>query len=769
MHDDSDNSIQEQLKESQLKLAHHIENTPLGCISWDINFCCTEWNRSAEKIFGFSAAEAIGQHAALILPEEIHDHINDVYQQLLNQAGGAHSTNENLTRDGDRIICDWYNTPILDMQGEVIGVTSLIQDITERVHAERESKRTRDILEYSQRAAKLGGWELDIKTGELYWTDETYRIHDTSPDEFNPTVDAGVSYFLPESQAIITEALARAMEHGEGYELELETFTTKGRLISIYTTCKVTMKDGKPALLTGIFQDITDRKRASESLQLEQHRLASIFASAADGIVIIDSSGTIISVNQAAERIFRTRADDIVGENVSMLMTESDRLEHDNYIQRYIETGEAKLIGTGREVMGRRLDGTVFPLQLGLSEWLHGGERFFTGMIRDITKQKEVQAQLIQSQKIESLTQLSGGLAHDFNNLLAIIIGNLDMLEEEKTLSPQSLERLSAAIHAAERGADITERMLKLTRVSDQPGGRVEARNMNELLREMVSIFKRTLGPTYDIALNLSVTPLWVRIDPSEFENVILNLCVNARDAMPDGGDIAISTQVLAQDAESKQGSIGTGEWALLVVSDNGAGMSADVLGRIFEPFFSTKQGKGSGLGLAMAYSFANNSGGRIEAKSEPGVGTSIQISLPLAEPANVVASNMPQADTELGGSEKILLVDDEPDLLFMAEQHLKGLGYAVTTAQDAATARSILDASQGFDLLLSDVVMPGGLGTDLAKAAQETQPGIKILLMSGFAETSVSGTGQFELDYPMLRKPFRKIELATMIRQLLS
>jgi PAS domain S-box-containing protein len=666
-------------------------------------------------------------------------------------------------------VCDWYNTPIVDANGEVIGVSSLIQDITDRVGSELESKRTTDLLEYSQQAARVGGWELNLETGELYWTDETYRIHDTSPKEFNPTVDAGVSYFLPDAQEIITEALTRATELGEGYALELDTFTTKGRLISVYTTCKVTMRNGKPYLLTGIFQDITERKREKDNFLREQRRLESILETAADSVVIVDRLGAIVSINKAAEEMFLLRSDEVVGQNVSLLMPESDGQAHDGYMSRYYETGAKYLIGNTRDLTAKRSDGSHFSMQISLSEWSHGDEQFFTGVIRDMTEQKEVLARLIQSQKMESLAQLSGGLAHDFNNLLAIVIGNLDILAGQLDLDSENMERLETAIHAAERGADITGRMLKLTRSDQSVASSVEALDINELLVELVTLFRRTLDPTYQINLELDTQPIWVRVNKSEFENVVLNLCVNARDAMPDGGEMTISTEVLPLLDSVDTGSDGSREMVQVSLSDNGPGMSSELITRIFEPFFSTKAGKGSGLGLAMAYSFAASHEGEIKAVSEPGEGTTMQLRLPISNGTDVSPRHGLVKEVP-GGSETILVVDDEPDLVVVTEKILQSLGYEVITVASVSSALTVLQSQRRVDLLLSDVVMPGGvLGPELAQLARDARPSIRVVLMSGYVDLQRFSDKAMDASIPLLSKPFRKAELATVVRQALA
>lgn len=769
---DSERTLEQtrqQLIASQYHINSHIENTPLGYVSWDKNFICTGWNKTCETLFGYTAEESIGKHGMeLIVPPMIRSDLDAVFAQLLNQHGGTHNINENITKDGRLLVCDWYNTPIKDSAGNVVGVSSFMQDITEKIRAEEESKRTKDLLEYSQSAAKVGGWELDIATNELYWTAETYRLHDTTPEEFNPAEKMNAEYYLPEYQPILSKAFKDAVTVGKGYELELELFTTKGRLISVYTTCTVTMKEGVPAKLTGIFQDITDQKAAKNSLQREQSRMESILATAADGIVLIDASGQILSFNRAAEQMFGWSTSQVLGKNLSMLMPEPYQSEHDNYLASYVETREAKIIGKGREVAGLRANGTQFPLHLSVSEWFDGEEQLFTGLVRDITKQKEIQAQLIQTQKMDSLTQLSGGLAHDFNNLLAIIIGNLDFLEESLPADDENLDRVQSALRAADRGADITARMLRFARLKTNYTEVHAPLIVNDLLLEMVEILRRTLGPSFDVELNCDNKPVWVNVDPAEFENVVLNLGLNARDAMPEGGEVSIA--VHQEYLESGPvAELEAGNWMHLTFRDSGAGMTPEVQQQIFEPFFTTKSGKGSGLGLAMAYGFVQQAGGHIQVSSEPGGGTVFDLYLPISSlsTAEPISSQIKRLK---GGNECILLVDDEIELLKLTESQLLDLGYKVHTASNAEEALAKLRSQQGIDLLITDIVMPGGmLGTELAVVAERSQPSLRILLTSGYTRQVTEDPRYKRFDNLILNKPYRKSDLAQRIREVLE
>lgn len=761
--------VQQERERNEKKLFNHMINTPLGCIFWDKAFRCTGWNKAAEKIFGYTEQEAMGRHATeLIVPKDIQGEIEEAFMLFLKQGSGVSKKNHNVTRDGSIIVCEWYNTPIMDTEGTTIGVTSLIQDITMQATFEEKSRTTTDLLAYSQTAAKVGGWELDLETNELFWTAETYRIHEASPETFNPTVDAGVGFFLPASQPVITLALAEAMESGKGYALELETYTAKGRVISVFTNCTVTMKNGKPAKLTGIIQDITEQNLAKNNLNREQLRLKSILATAAEGIILIDNQGTVLSFNIAAEKMFGIAADQVIGQNVSTLMPDPYRAEHDSYLSNYIETREAKIIGKGREVTGKHANGQLFPIGLSVSEWFDGDEQLFTGVVRDLTAQKETQSQLIQTQKMESFSQLSGGLAHDFNNLLAVIMGNLDLLKLKMKDDDENLRPIQSALHAVERGADITDRMLRFSRVKSSFTGFLVSQNVNEMLEEMVDILRQTLGPTFKLGLTCETESVWIRVDPAEFENVILNLGINARDAMDGGGTFTVSASKEYLEDGNDRGLIG-GEWLHMIFADTGEGIPRKIQEKIFEPFFTTKTGRGSGLGLAMAYSFAKQNEGHISVNSELGHGTQFHIHLPLSLPP--VADSAGDALAVIqGGDESILLVDDERAILELTEQQLTDLGYQVHIASNAEEALVILRDGIDVDLLFTDIMMPGGmLGTELAEVAQRLRPELRVLLTSGFAQPADSTSENNPYASLILKKPYRIQDVSKRIRETLE
>jgi signal transduction histidine kinase/CheY-like chemotaxis protein len=396
---------------------------------------------------------------------------------------------------------------------------------------------------------------------------------------------------------------------------------------------------------------------------------------------------------------------------------------------------------------------------------------FATGFLRDLTGQRAMEAQLRQSQKLEAVGQLTGGVAHDFNNLLTVIIGNAELLEET-TAPGDRVHRLARLIRSAgERGAGLTHRLLVFARRQDLQPVRTD---INQRLSDMQELLHRALGEQVEIALLLESSVGAVLVDPSEFENAMLNFALNARDAMPLGGRLTIETAGRHVDGDSLAGADGIepGDYVLVRISDNGAGMPKEVLARVFEPFFTTKEvGKGTGLGLSMVYGFVKQSGGQIRLYSEPGRGTVVSVYLPRYQESDAAQPPVATAPVEIvGGSERILLVEDEELVRRHAETTLSSLGYGVVSAANGHEALQKLDELWPFDLLLTDVVMPGGMtGPQLAEIASLQRPSLRLLFISGCAENALRDGGGIDITGRLLSKPFRRAELAQKLRAVLD
>jgi PAS domain S-box-containing protein len=409
--------------------------------------------------------------------------------------------------------------------------------------------------------------------------------------------------------------------------------------------------DGPTKEFVAIVLDTSERRRAEAELRESESRARAVLDNAVEGIVGIDRRGLIESVNPAAERIFGYDADEMLGRNIKMLAPEPYRSQHDDFIASFLATGERKVIGIGREVEGRRKDGATFPLYLSVAEVASGGERTFTGIMRDLTQVKRseqelrsVQQQLYQAQKIEAMGQLAEGVAHEFNNHLTVILGNAELLAQRLRKDALLAETVGEIADAAKRSSELTQQLLAFGRRQVLRPRRVD---LNELLAGLERILRGMLGDRVRLTWKRAPELGWIRTDPAQMEQVVVNLAVNARDAMPGGGRLAIETANAQLDDEFARRHPGTvpGPHVCLTVADDGCGMDPDTRAHIFEPFFTTKEGaEASGLGLAAVYGIVRQSGGSIEVDSAVGRGTTFRLYFPTADSGGAAGGGEPAA-----------------------------------------------------------------------------------------------------------------------------
>ena len=424
----------------------------------------------------------------------------------------------------------------------------------------------------------------------------------------------------------------------------------------------------------------------------------------------------------------------------------------------------------------RTKDGTVIEVEITSRAIEFDGQPAALSLAMDVTERNRLEQerrareeQLRQSQKMEAVGQLTGGIAHDFNNLLAVIMANIEALEDEGDLGEVPRRRLEGIGGAVGRAADLTRQLLSFSR--KQPM-RAQITDVNELVGGTSKLLQRSLGSQIEIELVLTNAPWSVNVDRPQLETALVNLCLNARDAMPAGGKLLVETRnvVLDESYAAQHLEVAAGDYAMLAVTDTGTGMPPDVLAKVFDPFFTTKEaGKGTGLGLSMVYGFIKQSNGHVEVQSEPGRGTTFRLYLPRsAEASDEVAPQEKSATPR--GAERILVVEDEPGVRTIAVEQLKSLGYRVENAVDGAAGLEAFEAaSQAYDLLLTDVMMPRLDGKALAEAVAVRWPKTRIVFMSGYAESAIVHGGNIDVGVLLLSKPFRKRELAQMIRQALD
>ncbi len=383
----------------------------------------------------------------------------------------------------------------------------------------------------------------------------------------------------------------------------------------------------------------------------------------------------------------------------------------------------------------------------------------------DVTEQKRTQAALVQAQKMEAIGQLTGGIAHDFNNMLTVVIGNLAVLREQQGADRVHGEYLDSALQAARRGVDLIKRLLAFSR---QQALAPKTVDINLLVQEMVKLMRRSLPESITLSVHTDRSARLARVDPNQLDSAVLNLVLNARDAMPQGGLISIEVGPVTLDrSEAEECELEPGDYIALTVADNGLGMDALTLARVFEPFFTTKGfGKGSGLGMAMVYGFVRQSGGSARITSTPGSGTSVTLFLPGIEEdlADIEAPPVSHGDPR-NAERLVLLVEDDPDVRKIVRMQLTELGYPVLEAENGPEAVSMIENVPDIALMLSDVVMPGGIdGRELARIAKAARPDMRVVLMSGYAYGGHEDETE-EAEFPLLSKPFEPSQLAAVLQ----
>jgi len=512
--------------------------------------------------------------------------------------------------------------------------------------------------------------------------------------------------------------------------------------------------------------EATRRTAASD---VSKGRLSAILANVADMVVTIDESGRIQSINPAAVRVFGYTAEEVIGKNVSMLASEPDKSRHDVYLRDYSTNGRAKIIGhSGYDVTATRKDGSCFPIELTVSETNIDGNRVFIGAMRDITERRALEAAFAQGEKLEAVGRLTGGLAHDFNNLLAVVIGNLDLLEAQLPKDSMPSQLAKSARDASLRGAALVRQLLAFSRRQQLQAIPLD---LNQVVHDVSDLLKHALGEKITIKLALTEHLDLVLTDRAQLESAIVSLAVNAREAMPSGGTLTVETGLVHLDHKYAKVNpeVSVGDYAMLSLSDTGAGMTHDVLEKVFEPFFTTKaERRGSGLGLSVVYGFVKQSNGHIKIYSEPGYGTTVKLFLPFSDRGGNKHKCSNEISSLVNGTKTILLVEDRDDVRQVTLDQLTALGYQVIEARNAMEALGFLEGGARPDLLLTDVVMPGGMdGYELAAMAVRRWPALKILCTSGYTDAAMNRSHDHA--FPFLSKPYRMSDLAARLHQALG
>jgi PAS domain S-box-containing protein len=656
-------------------------------------------------------------------------------------------------------------------------------------HAHTLITRNR-MLELAEELSNFGHWRVDAKTRAVTWSRGMFLIHGRQPETFTPTLDLVLASFHPEDRSAVEVASNEALATGVGYTIEARVIRPEGMVRNVEVVARPEFgADGKVVALFGVLRDVTRRKKSEEELRRlnsrlkgdviertgalreSQARMRAIFEAEPQCLQLISRDGTVLEVNPAGLEMWETReATDIVGRSAFPWVIPAQRAVFRTLHRRVLggEMATEEFEVEGLKGGHRSVIVTAVPLR----DWT-GDIVAALYVAQDVSERRATEAQLRQAQKMEAVGQLTGGIAHDFNNLLGVIVGNLDLLRLEMEGKPirRQLDLVDRMLDAAERGASLTHRLLAFSRRQTLHPQLVD---INRLMTSMSSMLRRTLGGTIDVSA-VETPGLWsAKVDSGHLESAILNLAINARDAMPAGGKLNIAMANATLDVAFIETHPGAepGEYVMISVSDIGVGMSPDVLERCFDPFFTTKEvGKGSGLGLSMVYGFVRQSGGYVSIDSTLGCGTVVRIYLPRSyEELDERSDRAAAISVPRGAGETVLVVEDNVDMRLLSVAALKDLGYRPMEAANGKDALRLLDDEPSVKLLFSDVLLPGGMtGFDLAREAAQRRPNLRVLFTSGFTDKALMPEDVAERGWQLVPKPYRWAELGRKIAAVLA
>jgi PAS domain S-box-containing protein len=729
-------------------------------------------NARLAQLFGYSREELVGEPVEMLMPARFRAkhpaHRVKFVDEARVRTMAAGLELFGLRKDGTEFPAEISLCPVATPEGTI--VSSAIRDISDQKEAER---RLKELLETARKEAREQYrllfeksphpmWVVDRTTFRFLEVNESaIRHYGYSREEFLSMKILDI--WLPEDVTAPLEAIP-AIAPGLQKQGLRRSRRKDGSPGWVEATTHALVFEGHAAWLT-LSYDVTDRLHAEQALRASEERYRSLMEQAQDAIFVNNAQGIVQEVNRAAEKLVGATHDEIVGRSFLETVPPEDREAAWSAFEKTLEHGQMSDILTVRT---QRRDGMIIPTEITASVVEIGGEPHVVGLLRDVSERNALAEQLRLAQKMEAIGQLAGGVAHDFNNLLTAILGYSQLLAADLRENPDHFSAIEEIRKAGERAAGLTRQLLAFSRRQMlEP----TVLDLNEVVRHIQEMLSRLIGEDIQVVITLESALGSVRADAGQIEQVIMNLAVNARDAMPRGGRLSIETANVDLDNTYAQAHVTgqPGPYVMLAVSDTGIGMDDATRQRIFEPFFTTKEkGRGTGLGLSTVYGIVKQSGGYIWVYSEPARGTTFKVYLPRvqtpAEPLVVPES----VSLPAGGNETILLVEDDASVRTLARKTLEARGYRVLEAADGKEAMEIAQ-SQSLDLLLTDMVLPGIGGSEIAARIHDIHPQSKVLYTSGYTDDAIVRGGLIERGSAFLEKPFTPNLLARRIREVLD
>jgi len=757
---------EEELRRSQERYQEVVENANDIVYTQDLSGNFTSINRAGERITGYTRDEAQKLNMAQVVAPEHLDRARDMIRRKLSGdvEGSTHQL-DILAKDGRRVPLE-LSTRLIRRDGQPVGVQGFGRDISERRQADADlrasEERFRALVENSADAIVL----VDAQGVVLYQSHSAERIIGYTADERRG--HNALELVHPDDRAGVARKLLECRKRPGGIaSAEFRGRRKDGEWLYLEGTATNRIEEPAVRAIVINYRDVTERKRAEAAMRISEERFRLVSQATNDAIWDLDLATGLVWWNEGAQTLFRYAPRE-VGNDPSWW---AERV-HPEDRERVLASSQAAIdegaASWSAEFRFRRADGSYAQVvdRAHILRDAQGRAVRMIGSMMDLSERRSLEEQLAQAHKMEAVGRLAGGIAHDFNNLLSAILGYGDLMLP-KLHDPTLRSKMMEIRKAAERAAALTRQLLAFSRkqvlvpVVVPVGG---------LISDLSRMLRRLIGEDIELVTLVPSTAVAVRADPGQLEQVLVNLAVNARDAMPRGGKLTIEAAVVDPDDAFRQEhpDVPAGRQVVISVTDTGVGMDPEVSKHIFEPFFTTKgKGKGTGLGLATVYGIVTQSGGQVEVETAPGRGTRFRIFLPAVE---VAPASVPAAPEEVvGGSETVLLVEDEAALRSLGQEILRDQGYKVLAAGSGGEALALArNHTAPIHLLVTDVVMPGMDGRELADRLAPLHPETRCLFMSGYTDDAIVRRGVRE-GMPFLQKPFSIDALALKVRQVLD
>ncbi len=746
-------------------------------IVWEVdpsNLRYTYVSQQAERLLGYPMRQWMEE------PTFWQDHLHPddaAYniEKCLSEIRGLrnHELEYRMIAADGRIVWlrDYVTVVVVD--GAPLLVRGIMVDITAARQAAEALRALNEAFETAGKIAKVGMWELDLSgTPVLWWSSMTYEIHEVEQGR-KITLEDAIKFYIPEHRHLIQEAVESSKEGDNPWDLKMQIETAKGRRIWVRAIGHSIWHQGKIIRLRGVFQDIDASERAEDKLRESERCWQFALEGNGDGVWDWDTTANTAFFSRQVKLMLGFTQEEMKGYFNELtdlihpddLSTSRSRLEDHLQNKTAVYTSEHRL---------RCKDGGykwVLDRGMALNRTTDGNASRIIGTITDITARKALDERVRQAQKMDAIGQLAGGIAHDFNNILAVILMHAELALASVQVADEMMEPFIEIQKAAKRAADLTRQLLLFSRRQTvQP----RISNLNELIANLVKMLQRLIGADIEIKINLCKPSLIANLDPGMIEQVVMNLVVNARDAITRNGLISIQTEELnlQPDQSPKILEAKPGRYAVLQVQDNGAGITEENIPRVFDPFFTTREpGKGTGLGLTAVFGIIKQHHGFIQVESLPNQGTTIRVHLPLSDDSTPSKIENKEADrAELDGK-TILLVEDEPSLRKATQRLLGRQGIRVLEASNGPEALRVWQQHfEDVDLLLTDIVMPQGLtGLELSKILQTQKPGLRVIFCSGYSSDIAGRVIDLPSSQSFLQKPFSPALLLETIRKSLN